>query len=119
MKHFFEGLRALFLDKNIVWNIIASVTINAVTWALAVIHARPSNDLIPLHYNIYFGIDLIGNWYQIFLIPGIGTILLLANVVAAHFLGKPSNVIRRSYFYITTILEIILLASLVLLLIFS
>jgi hypothetical protein len=32
---------------------------------------RGARDIFALHYNIYFGIDLIGEWYRIFAIGGI------------------------------------------------
>lgn len=40
-----------------------------------------SEAIIPLHYTIYFGIDLIGAWYLIFLPVLIGLSFLMINIV--------------------------------------
>lgn len=36
---------------------------------------------LSLHYNTTFGVDLIGPWYQIFLLPAIGLGVLFANLI--------------------------------------
>lgn len=38
---------------------------------------------IPLHYNIHFGVDLFGPWYQIFLAPALGAVVFIANAMVA------------------------------------
>ena len=45
---------------------------------------RARESLIPLHYNIYFGVDLIDNKYQIFKLPLIALVVLTINC----YLGK-------------------------------
>jgi len=42
----------------------------------------PSREgFLPLHYNIYFGIDLFGQWYYAYLIAAIGTAVLVLNTI--------------------------------------
>ncbi|HWQ60580.1 MAG TPA: hypothetical protein VN420_05565 [Candidatus Fimivivens sp.] len=59
---------------------------------------RTDNEVIVLHYNVYFGIDIIGNPGQAFLIPGVPLLFFLLDLglawrfyasrerVAAHIL---------------------------------
>jgi hypothetical protein len=44
---------------------------------------RTDNEVIVLHYNVYFGIDIIGNPGQAFLIPGVPLLFFLINLVLA------------------------------------
>jgi len=37
------------------------------------------NEVVPLSFNIYFGIDYLGNWQKIFLGPLLGLIIILVN----------------------------------------
>ena len=43
----------------------------------------PRADNAVLHYNVYFGIDLLGPWYNVFFLPLIGIGLTLINAVMA------------------------------------
>ncbi len=41
---------------------------------------RPSEASLVLHYNVYFGVDLLGIWWQAYVLP-----LLALFFLAAHF----------------------------------
>ncbi|NTW14038.1 MAG: hypothetical protein HGA31_03355 [Candidatus Moranbacteria bacterium] len=45
---------------------------------------RTDNEVIVLHYNVYSGIDIIGNPGQAFLIPGVPLLFFLINLVLAR-----------------------------------
>lgn len=87
---------------------------------LPIVSDRP---FIPLHYNIYLGIDRFGPWYQIFILPVIGGVILLLNLsLAAAFaegetrmfqLGRSEPVLSGLLLWLTPVLELILLASVV------
>jgi len=53
-------------------------------WQLKkIIQANPEFTTIPLHYNVFFGIDQFGKWYFAFVLPLIGIIILIVNFVLA------------------------------------
>ena len=45
---------------------------------------RPSDALTVLHYNVYFGVDLLGVWWQILILPGIALVFVLLNLFLAY-----------------------------------
>ncbi len=45
-------------------------------------------DVVPLHYNIHYGVDWTGAWWQIFILPVGGLGLLLVNGILAALLVK-------------------------------
>lgn len=61
-----------------------SVLFLAVGWAVS-LWRFPSlvgaGEIIPLHYNIYFGVDAIGPWWRILMIPGFATLTFLLNLL--------------------------------------
>lgn len=69
---------------------------------------------IPLHYNVVFGVDLIGPWYNIFVLPALGLILLFANTLFQRQLYQKERVL--SYFFAvgTLLAEITLFVSVLL-----
>ena len=55
---------------------------------LSTVRLIPSLDgqpYIPLHYNVYFGIDRFGPWQAVFALPLIGFVRLLVHTVCEFF----------------------------------
>lgn len=53
---------------------------------------RPSVETVILRYNAFFGVDILGVWWQAYLIPGICLVFFSADVIIAHILFR-----RRSF----------------------
>ena len=86
-------------DRLVRYNILAALILQAGLWFLIFFKIMPlanELDFLSLHYNIYFGIDLIGNWYRIFYIPAAGLLFLIINIVLIFFLYKKERFL--SYF---------------------
>ncbi|MEI9966315.1 MAG: hypothetical protein WDN67_01465 [Candidatus Moraniibacteriota bacterium] len=45
---------------------------------------RPREASIVLHYNIYFGVDLLGAWWHAYLLPGVATLLFFGHLFLAR-----------------------------------
>ncbi len=75
-----------FLGNNIVrFSLLALLFLNAANWiVLTVFFAGNSQSFFSiLHYNVYFGVDLVGEWWQAYSVPSIATFLVLLNVFLA------------------------------------
>lgn len=115
----FENLKTSPARKNkiILVCIILGFAINLVIWAFLIFKfrpialANPENAILPLHYNIYWGIDLFGAWYQAFIMPIIGLAIWLMNFVLAIYLY--SKKIMASYFFVISavVAQLFLLTS--------
>jgi len=53
-------------------------------------------ELIPLRYNIYFGISLVGKWYEVFVMPTVGIFIIIINFILADIIYLRDKVV--SYF---------------------
>ncbi|PIU01866.1 hypothetical protein COT68_00940 [bacterium (Candidatus Torokbacteria) CG09_land_8_20_14_0_10_42_11] len=58
---------------------------NLLTWIILARFIKPSEYPIPLHYNIYFGIDLIGPYSRVFSLPLISLFILVMNFILAFW----------------------------------
>jgi hypothetical protein len=48
----------------------------------------PRNQTVsPLHYTIYFGINLTGRWYEIFILPAVGFLALISHLIIGRLVG--------------------------------
>ena len=87
-------LRALFVDRLVRLLLLASFVINAALWAASILLARALGDgLAVLHYNVVFGIDLIGNSNQMYLMPLVAlVIIILYGLLAWYVLYRRERV---------------------------
>lgn len=53
----------------------------------------------PLHYNIHFGVDLIGAWWRVFMPTIVGFVILIVNSILAAVYWKKYRML--SYFCLT------------------
>lgn len=65
--------------------VIAATVVTLAHW-LWLLFTVPHSPSVVLHYNIYFGIDRLGGWREIFILPLLSTALLAANLLAAIWL---------------------------------
>lgn len=51
---------------------------------------RPTEGLLVLHYNVYFGVEIQGAWWQVFLLPVAGSLFFVGHTFLA-----------RSFYYLS------------------
>lgn len=83
LKSFF--IQAYFKNVIIAWLLILSLAANLANWIILKILIQPVDFSIILHYNVYFGVDLKGNYQQVFGIPLIGLFLFLINTSLSKY----------------------------------
>lgn len=44
---------------------------------------RPGEASIVLHYNVYFGVDLLGLWWQAYALPALGILFVAGHLLLA------------------------------------
>jgi len=75
------------------WLLIASLFINLADWAALAFFIRPVDFPIILHYNVYFGVDVIGDWWQSYALPFTGSVILIVNfILAGCFYGRRERI---------------------------
>ena len=103
-------------DLAVKINFLASIFINIVTWFILwyKLHGfaySTESGQIYLHYNIYFGIDNIGDWSQAFIIPILGLFIIIFNNFLAYIFYIKEKLVSYFLIFTQTLLQIILLAA--------
>ena len=100
---------------------IIGILLNLSIWALILIKFKPFADtlsedqtFIPLHYNIYLGIDHFGPWQRIFNLPIIGLIILILNTILAIFTYNRKEVISYFLTFSSVFIQLIFIIATVL-----
>lgn len=96
MSHIREFARSRFLS----YGTALALLVNCSSWLFLTGRIAPQEQHIALHYNIYFGIDLVGPWWYLILLPIAGVATLLVNLFLSVILLKREKVL--AYFLTVT-----------------
>lgn len=97
--------------KNTFFLLLAAVMLNAALWSFLLYNVHSQSEPIFLHYNIFFGVDLIGPWYKIFFLPGFGLGVLLLNTFLAWYVFKRDQLLHYLVLSTTLLIQIILMIA--------
>ena len=88
-QNFFGIFAFIFSFFYIRFYIIVLIGFNLFIWLLTyIININVSQDLVVLHYNVDFGVDLIGSVKRLFIMPLLGLIIILINIMLLAGLSR-------------------------------
>lgn len=92
----------------------AIAAIQGLMWWYVFSHIHPAAEQIFLHYNVIFGVDLVGDWWRIFYLPAGGAIIFLANYPLSFLFYRGDRFLARLLAVATAAGEAFLLLAVVL-----
>lgn len=74
-----------FFENGIVRSLLLMQSILSISLIVAfAFFLRPSDSLTVLHYNVYFGVDLLGSWWQPIIFPGVAFVFVFTNLLLSY-----------------------------------
>ena len=98
-----KGL-SFYANTIVRFTLLVTVILQSISVGLLGVFVKSKQSTVIVHYNVYFGIDLIGSWEQIFIIPGIVFLFSLANTFFARWFYMNNERIAAYILLITSIL---------------
>jgi len=97
-----------FFKNNLLVTIFGlSFFVSLINFGLLFFFVRQLNNLVILHYNVYLGVDLMGDSKQIYLIPLVGFLFAVINLLLAiYFFSKKERMLSHILSLITLILQL-------------
>jgi hypothetical protein len=98
------------------FSVLASMVLVVVTVVLPLARLWPNTKgapFIPLHYNIYLGVDQFGPWERLLLIPVLGIGLFLLNMIFEGWYFRREHVLATFFSVATVLAEATLFISMV------
>lgn len=92
-------LGVFFSQLFIWWDIIANI--------------RPSGEQFFLHYNMILGVDLVGEWWKIYLFPVVGLLIFIINYAVAFLFYNNDKFLSRLLSVAAGIVHIFLIAAVI------
>lgn len=109
-----EFLKRVFTrDRIVSISAIVAVILHFITWILLIWRGLPlaNRGFLPLHYNIYFGVDLIGPWYELFIPVLFGLGALIINFFLITLIYERRRLFAHFFSLGTVLLELIILTA--------
>ncbi len=106
-------------NKVILSLIITDFILLLLGWGFLIWQIKPQAEPLLLHYNIYFGIDAIGSWYQIFYLPGSATVFFLLNLVLSSIISRKDMVLSYLPLIASLLAELIISVAAVLIILLN
>lgn len=75
----FYSPKLYFRDLWVSAPLLGVILIQIFLWWYLISGIRSDADQIFLHYNIIFGVDLVGDWWRIYFLPLTGVLVILLN----------------------------------------
>lgn len=98
-------------DKKIFISLIFSLLINIFFWITVSSLTASSQGSIPLHYSIYFGVDLLGDRKEIFKLPFISLLFILINFILSFIIYKREKILSYFLVFSAFLIQIFLLGA--------
>lgn len=113
-KFLLSGIRVLisnsyWKDKNIVFLSVFGLLVNICLWIFLLNNKIESDYPIILHYNLFFGVDYLGNYEKIYLIPLTGLIIIFINSILGHIFYTKERLVAYFLIFNMLIIQIFLL----------
>lgn len=115
LKSFQEMLRQ---ERLYMWMLCASVLLWFATLALPIWRILPlasDSPYLPLHYNVYFGVDQFGPWWQVFVPPALGLLFLCVALIMQTRFYRNEKMLARFFSISTVFLHVAFLIAMFLL----
>ena len=103
------SVRLYLRDRWILSSIGGSALCFIITLWYALRHIPATGEPIFLHYSSIFGVDLVGEWWKLLFIPGLGLLMLLGNGLISWRIFGAERAVARFIMLCTTALELALL----------
>ena len=73
-----------FFQNTIVRTLMTvSLLLALLSFGVVAYFIRPSESLLVLHYNVYFGVDMLGVWWQAYILPVINLFFFAGHLLLA------------------------------------
>lgn len=100
----FSGAQTFYENTLVRFSLLASFVLQCAGFASLAFFVRPQQSIVIVHYNVYFGVDLIGDWAQIFVVPSVALAFVIVNTFLARWFYGEKERIASYVLLLTSIL---------------
>lgn len=88
-----------------------SFTLNLIIWIYLLLERIPGGMPMILHYNLFVGVDVVGEYDRLFLLPAVGLLLFATNTILGHYFYRIERLATYLLALNTLIIQVFLLLA--------
>lgn len=98
-------------DKIIITNLVLCLLVNVILWVLLLLKFWNFGEYIILDYNIYFGISMLGPWYQVLIMPLLGLLAIIIDFLLSFYMYLKNLLVSRCLVFTALGINLIILVA--------
>jgi hypothetical protein len=110
LKRFFW--HGYWTDPVIFFSLALAVLGNLAMWVAVWWIVEPTDRPVILHYNVYFGVDAIGDWRNIYIMPALALAILLVNLVLSRFFFYKERLVSHLFAVMAFLAQLLMIVGL-------
>ncbi|PIZ56492.1 hypothetical protein COY23_03090 [bacterium (Candidatus Torokbacteria) CG_4_10_14_0_2_um_filter_35_8] len=99
-------------DKFTSLSLISAVLLNIILWMMIFFAVEPAEEPIALHYNTYFGVDVEGLYYKLYVLPQTGIIIMVINFILSLLSFRHEKLTAYFLSFISVLVQVFLIIAL-------
>ncbi|MFA7244889.1 MAG: hypothetical protein WC070_01760 [Candidatus Magasanikbacteria bacterium] len=99
-------LKLYFFSFPIMLMVSLSLLLNLFSWFWLKFQLPVSESDLFLHYNVLFGVDLIGESWKVFLVPFMGLMIILSNFFMGWLLFKKDKFMSQVLNFVAFVCQV-------------
>ncbi len=99
--------------RNVLFLSGLSFALNIISWLIIYAQIKPTSEVIPLHYNIFYGSDLSGPGYFLYMLPLIGLTVMVINSLFYHYAKSQQEFAGKTLIVVSLVLQILIMISVI------
>ncbi len=103
----------MFRDRLILVSFGVSLAVNIILWIMVAGKFGWSSEPVPLHFNVVYGIDLVGSSRNLYQIPAAGLVIFLVNFWLARAVFSKEKLLVYFLGFGTLVIQAIFLLALI------
>lgn len=108
---YFMGMNIYLRDRLILVSLGGALLVNIILWIVVIGKFAGSKELLPLHFNIVYGIDFLGTSRQIYEVPLMGFVILVINFALGRIFFDSQKLLSYFLNFTSLFVEVILLVA--------
>ena len=101
-------IKVFIKDPWIIIPLITGLTTQLFVWPYIFFQLGQRSDYLFLHYNIIFGVDLVGPWWKILYLPLGGLAIIILNFLLSLYIYNQDKLISRMLLFFAALFSLFL-----------
>lgn len=102
----------LLAHKGSIFIALTALLINMSVWFFMFFKKPANNFALPLHYDVYQGVDVIDVWSKLYYLPILGLMLIVVNYILSALISPKDVMITYFLNIASVVIQIILFVAL-------